>query len=50
VTTLTHSDIHAHNTFDRRDVVIPQTRELKINGPVIHFPPASVVAVTLELS
>jgi len=50
VTTLTHSDIHAHNTFDRRDVVVPQTSELKIAGPlVLTFPPASVTAVNVEL-
>jgi alpha-N-arabinofuranosidase len=51
VTTLTHSDIHAHNTFDRRDVVMPQTSELKIAGPlVLTFPPASVTAVNVELA
>jgi alpha-N-arabinofuranosidase len=52
VTTLTHTDIHAHNTFDHRDVVTPQTKELKAGGGalVLAFPPASVTAVNVELT
>jgi alpha-N-arabinofuranosidase len=52
VTTLTHTDIHARNTFDHRDVVTPQTKELKAGGGalVLAFPPASVTAVTVELT
>jgi alpha-N-arabinofuranosidase len=51
VTTLTHSDIHAHNTFEQRDVVMPQTKELKTGGSlVLTFPPASVTAVNAELA
>ena len=51
VTTLTHSDIHAHNTFERRDAVAPQTNELKFAAPlVLTFPPASVTALHVELA
>src|SRR6266852_2526907 len=51
VTTLTHSDIHAHNTFERRDVVTLHTSELKIAAPlVLTFPPASVTAVNVDLA
>jgi alpha-N-arabinofuranosidase len=51
VTTLTHSDIHAHNTFERRDVVVPQTSELNSAGPlVLTFPTASVTAINVELT
>jgi alpha-N-arabinofuranosidase len=52
VTTLTHTDIHAHNTFDHRNVVTPQTKELKAGGGalVLAFPPASVTAVNVELT
>lgn len=51
-TTLTHSDIHAHNTFDQRDVVIPQTKGLEVKGRTLNyaFPPASVTKLTLTLS
>ena len=49
---LSHSDIHAHNTFDRHDVVVPQTKSLTASGRsfTVEFPPASVVALTIELS
>jgi alpha-N-arabinofuranosidase len=51
VTTLTHSDIHAHNTFEHRNVVAPQAKELKTGGAlVLTFPPASVTAVNVELA
>jgi alpha-L-arabinofuranosidase len=48
---LTNSDIHAHNTFDQRDVVVPQTKSLSISGGnlLVEFPPASVVAVNLQV-
>jgi alpha-L-arabinofuranosidase len=46
-----HSDIHAHNTFEQKDVVVPQTKELKTGGSlVLTFPPASVTAVNAELA
>ena len=51
VTTLTHSDIHAHNTFEQRNVVTPQTRALEKTGRTLTyiFPPASVTKLTLAL-
>jgi alpha-N-arabinofuranosidase len=50
-TTLTHSDIHAHNTFEQRDVVAPQTKTLdfKGRGLAYSFPPASVTKLVLTL-
>jgi alpha-N-arabinofuranosidase len=51
-TTLTHSDIHAHNTFEQRTVVAPQTRALDVKGRVLTytFPPASVTKLALTLA
>jgi alpha-N-arabinofuranosidase len=51
VTTLTHSDIHAHNSFEQRDAVKPQTTGLQAGGKVVHhtFPPASVTKLELTL-
>jgi alpha-L-arabinofuranosidase len=54
VTTLTHTDIHAHNSFDQRDVVKPQTTVLAGiagSGRVIRhtFPAASVTKLELTL-
>jgi alpha-N-arabinofuranosidase len=51
-TTLTNSDIHAHNTFEHRDVVMPQTKRLDIKGRTLTytFPPASVTKLALTLS
>jgi len=51
-TELTHADIHAHNTFEQRQVVVPQTKTLEIPGRTLHytFPPASVTRLTLSLS
>jgi alpha-N-arabinofuranosidase len=50
-TTLTHSDIHAHNSFEQRDVVKPQTSEITASAKVFHhvFPPASVTKLELVL-
>jgi alpha-N-arabinofuranosidase len=50
-TTLTHSDIHAHNTFDQRDVVAPQTKPLEFRGADLtySFAPASVTRLSLPL-
>jgi alpha-N-arabinofuranosidase len=52
ITVLSNPDIHAHNTFDQRDVVVPQTKSLSIAGGalVVEFPPASVVALSVELA
>jgi len=52
MTFLSHSDIHAHNTFERREVVVPQTKPLSLNGGslVVEFPPACVAALNIQLS
>ncbi len=51
-TTLSHSDIHAHNSFDYKSEVIPQTRVLDAKGRTLNyvFPPASVTKLALTLS
>jgi alpha-N-arabinofuranosidase len=51
-TTLTASDIHAHNTFEQPEAVTPQTKSLEMNGrsSVYSFMPASVTKLTLELA
>jgi alpha-L-arabinofuranosidase len=49
-TTLTHSDIHAHNTFDQREMVSPQSKALSFQRDLAYsFPPASVTKLTLSL-
>jgi alpha-N-arabinofuranosidase len=50
-TTLTHPDIHAHNTFDQKEVVSPQTKPIAVSsGSLIHtFPPASVTKLAMQL-
>jgi alpha-N-arabinofuranosidase len=52
MTLLTNSDIHAHNTFEQREVVVPQTKPLSLSGGVlvVEFPPASVVALNIQLN
>jgi len=49
--TLTHSDIHAHNTFEQREVVTPQPKPLEFRGGDLtySFAPASVTRLTLSL-
>ena len=51
-TTLTHSDIHAHNSFAGRNVVRPQTKDVEIKGKVLTctIPPASVTKLSLTLA
>jgi alpha-L-arabinofuranosidase len=51
-TVLTNSDIHAHNTFEQKQVVIPETKAVEINGRTLNytFPPASVTKLALTLS
>ena len=51
VTVLANPDIHAYNSFQHRDVVVPRTSELKIAGSsfVLTFPPASVTTLQIEL-
>ena len=50
-TTLTHTDIHAHNTFAQRNMVVPQTKALENSARTLRytFPPASVTKLTLGL-
>ena len=50
-TTLTNSDIHAHNTFAERNVISPQikTLDLQRGSLTFNFPPASVTKLTLAL-
>ncbi len=51
ITVLTHSDLHAHNTFDQRNQVTPQVKELQSTGGsiTIQIPPASVTKLELSL-
>ncbi len=51
-TTLAHSDMHAHNSFDHKTEVVPQTRSLDVKGRALNyvFPPASVTKLALTLS
>jgi len=52
VTALTHSDIHAHNTFESPDVVRPLTGELRGSGSSIRysFAPSSVTLLQIKLA
>ena len=50
-TTLTDSDIHAHNSFEQRNVVSPQSKPVdgKSGTLTYTFPPASVTKLVLKL-
>ena len=50
-TTLTHSDIHAHNSFAERNVVSPKNSSVDFRGGALtySFPPASVTKLALTL-
>jgi len=52
VTTLTSSDLHAHNTFDQPDVLLPRTTALRLDGDQwsYAFPPASVTVMRIYSS
>jgi alpha-L-arabinofuranosidase len=52
MTWMSNPDIHAHNTFEQRDVVVPQTKSLSLTGEalVVEFPPASVAALSVQLN
>ncbi len=52
VTTLTHADIHAHNTFENPDVVRPRAEEFKGSGSTVRysFAPASVTLLQIKLA
>ncbi len=51
LTTLTNTDIHAHNTFDQPNAVRPATSTAKPQGSMLNitFPPASVTTITMTL-
>jgi alpha-N-arabinofuranosidase len=51
VTSLTHADMHAHNTFDNPGILRPETRELDVRGSAFNytFPPASVTRLQCTL-
>jgi alpha-N-arabinofuranosidase len=51
ITTLTHADMHAHNTFTSPDAVVPATRELPAGGAALRhtFPAASVTRIQMTL-
>jgi alpha-N-arabinofuranosidase len=50
-TVLTNSDLHAHNTFDQKNAVTPQAKDLQSTGSVVtvQIPPASVTKLDLTL-
>ncbi len=50
-TVLTSSDLHAHNSFDRRNEVIPQMKDVPSTGRTVtvQIPPASVTKLALTL-
>jgi alpha-N-arabinofuranosidase len=50
-TVLTHTDIHAHNTFAQRDAVAPHTQSVEIKNDMLNFrfPPASVTKLAVQL-
>jgi alpha-L-arabinofuranosidase len=49
---MSDSDIHAHNTFEQRDAVVPQSKPLSLSGGtlVVEFPPSSVAALDVQLN
>ena len=51
-TSLTHADIHAHNSLIERDVVRPKTSAVDFKRGVLTytFPPASVTKLALTLA
>ncbi len=51
-TTLTNTDMHAHNTFEQTNVVVPRTEAVQpSSGTLVHtFPPASVTKLALNLA
>jgi alpha-N-arabinofuranosidase len=50
-TTLSHSDLHARNTFEQRNEVTPQVKDLPLprTGLILQIPPASVTRLDLSL-
>jgi alpha-N-arabinofuranosidase len=49
---LSDPDIRAHNTFEHRDAVVPQSKPLSLSGGalLVEFPRASVAAVDVQLN
>jgi alpha-N-arabinofuranosidase len=52
VTTLTHKDFHAHNSFENPRVIEPQAGKATISGGTIRcsFAPASVARLQITLA
>ena len=50
-TVLTHKDIHAHNTFEKPNELVPTTSPLSVLGSAFKhtFPPASITMLELEV-
>jgi len=51
-TILSHDDIHANNTFEHPEEVVPKTSEVSLQGNSFKFafPPASIVRLDLAIS
>jgi alpha-L-arabinofuranosidase len=51
-TVLTNSDIHAHNTFEQKHVVVQEMKAVEVHGGALHyvFPAASVTKLALTLA
>jgi len=47
-TLLAHADMHAHNTFDAPDTVVPQTVSIDPTRPFV-LPKAGILAISLEI-
>ena len=49
VTTLVSDDLHAHNTFEQPDALVPETRAVRLDGErwSYTFPPASVTVMRI---
>jgi alpha-N-arabinofuranosidase len=48
MTLLSHEDMHAHNTFDAPETVVPTTVDIDLAQPVV-LPKASVAAIEIVL-
>lgn len=49
ITVLTHEDVHACNTFEAPQTVMPEVLEVKLENGELTLPPASVVMVHMDL-
>jgi alpha-L-arabinofuranosidase len=51
VTILANPDLHAYNSFQHRDIVVPRISQLKVAGPtlVLTIPPASVTTLQIDM-